>query len=164
MSRDSELMRKSLRKHLYPALARLGFVGKSSTFQRLLPDHLDLLSVQHWKYGGEFVLEFARRERGDMTMSWGDVVPEAKLDVAHTDPMSRARLVSDRTHSRSGFHGFEFAGLGDEPAAYDDLAMSVVNLLPQVCVWLSSGVAGSNIRAFAANGKTSPDRPQPERS
>lgn len=76
MSREGDLMRKALKRALLPELKLLGFDGTSSSFQRKSDKALDLLSIQYWKYGGQFILEFARRERGDLHTSWGEVIPE----------------------------------------------------------------------------------------
>lgn len=154
MSREGDLMRKALRRHLVPALQQLGFTGTPSTFRRAGDGWIDLLSVQHWKYGGEFILEFARRgERGPLHTSWGETVPEEKLDVAYLDPMQRARL-QQRSFVASaadgGFGGFRFQGFGEDPRAYDALAGEVVALLPQVDAWLQTRRAGSHVHAFQA--------------
>lgn len=133
MSREGNLMRKALRKHFLPEMLRLGFVGTRSSFQRLGSDFLDLLSIQYWKYGGEFILEFARRERGDLITSWGELVPESKLEVAYVNPLNRARLV--RATNTSNFGGFQFGTFGNDVAAYDVLAARVAALLVQADNW-----------------------------
>ena len=148
MSRDGDRMRKALRRHVLPALAAMGFTGKASHFQRAGDAHLDLLSIQYWKYGGEFILEFARTQRGDLHTSWGDVVPEAKLEVAYVAPSSRARLVQSPRGGASGFGGFRFDAFGEDAAAYDALARDVAALLPQVDAWLERREAGSHVRPF----------------
>jgi hypothetical protein len=148
VSREGDLLRKALRKHLLPQLRELGFNGKTSTFQRANPDSLDLLSIQYWKYGGEFILEFARFERGELLTSWGEVVPEAKLDVAYVSPLDRARLV--RGTRPSGFGGFRFGKFGEDLGSYDQLALEVASLLPQVERWLTRREIGPNISALSA--------------
>jgi hypothetical protein len=149
MSRETSLIRRAIRRHLLPALDGFGFHGGASSFRRVLPDCLDLLSVQFWKHGGEFILEFARCQRGDLTTAWGETVPEARLEIAYVSPLARARLVKDTPHSTSGFFGFEFAGFGEDGPAYDALVQSVASLLPQVDAWLVSGAVGANIRPFS---------------
>ena len=146
MSREGDLLRKSLRRFVIPELVRLSFVGKTSSFQRTGLDFLDLLSVQYWKYGGEFILEFGRRERGDLLTSWGVLVPEAKIDVAYVNVLQRARLVRDTR--AEGFRGFRFEGFGEDTSAYDSLAEYVATLLPQVDTWLNSREVGPNISPF----------------
>lgn len=76
MSREGDLMRKALMRHLLPALDRLEFTGKSSKFQRLLPEAQDLLAIQHQEQGGSFILEFGHSEVGSLHTSWGVLVPE----------------------------------------------------------------------------------------
>ncbi|QIK37498.1 hypothetical protein GWK36_05340 [Caldichromatium japonicum] len=148
MSREGDLMRKALRRHLLPALAHLGFVGKSSKFQRLLPDWQDLLAIQYFRYGGSFILEFGRRERGPLSTSWGPVVPEEKLDVVYISPGERGRLQETEAEARDLFAGFSFEGFGEDFSKYEALAMRVATLLPQVDAWLSQRVKGPNIHAL----------------
>ena len=143
MSREGDLLRKSLRKYLLPELKKFGFIGKTSSFQRTDSEFLDLLSIQYWKYGGEFILEFARQGRGDLLTSWGVLVPEAKLDVAYVSPLNRARLI--RGPKASGFGGFRFGRFGEDSESYDQLALHVASLLPQVDAWLTCGEIGENI-------------------
>lgn len=141
-------MRRAFKRLLLPALQDLGFHGRGSTFQRALPQSLDLLSIQYWKYGGEFLLECARRERGPLHTSWGEVVPEEKLDVAYVDPRQRARLEQRGPTAGPGFQGFCFAGFGEDVARYEGLAAQVVALLPEVDAWLAHGRAGTHLRPY----------------
>lgn len=147
MSREGDLMRKALKRALLPELKLLGFDGTSSSFQRKSDKALDLLSIQYWKYGGQFILEFARRERGDLHTSWGEVIPEERLDVAHTSPTQRARLQRKDDTSEEVFRGFKFEGFGEDQTKFDALANQVASLLPQVIAWLETGVAGENVHA-----------------
>ena len=141
-------MRKALKRCLLPKMKRLGFSGSGSKFQRTSTDWLDLVSIQYWKYGGQFILEFARRERGALHTSWGEVVPEEKLDVAYVSPSLRARLEQRGADSGEGFRGFKFSGFAEDTARYEALAAQVAALLPQVEEWLQSGKAGEHIHAF----------------
>jgi len=47
MSRQGDLMWRSIKRYLIPELVALGFVGKTSTFQRHDGQWLDLLSLQY---------------------------------------------------------------------------------------------------------------------
>lgn len=141
-------MRKALKRLLLPELNRLGFRGSTSKFQRTSSDWLDLLSIQYWKYGGQFILEFARCERGALHTSWGEVIPEEKLEVAYVGPSQRARLEQRGPTSGEGFRGFKFSGFGEDTARYEALAAEVTALLPQVEEWLTNGTAGEHIHAF----------------
>ena len=141
-------MRKALRKQLVPALHSMGFTGTTSRFQRASAEWLDLLSIQYWKYGGQFILEFARRERGPLHTSWGETIPEEKLDVAYVDPAKRARLEQRGETAGEGFRGFQFREFGEDAERYQALASQVASLLPQVDQWLETRSAGSHIHAF----------------
>ena len=148
MSREGDLMRKALKKVLLPELKAMGFVGTSSSFQRRTAEHLDLLDIQYWKYGGQFILEFARTKRGDLNTSWGEIVPEEKIGVAHMSPLKRARLQRTIEATEDLFRGFKFSDFGEDLDKYSALASQVASLLPQVNVWLEGGAAGENVHTL----------------
>jgi len=148
MSREGNLMRKAIKRYLLPALERLGFTGTSSKFQRLLPESQDLLAIQYHKYGGSFILEFGRRERGSLHASWGAVVPEEKLEVIYLPVTMRARLQETEVEADDGFAGFSFRDFGEDENKYDNLAKRLAGLLPQIDAWLSTGAKGPNVHTF----------------
>jgi hypothetical protein len=145
MSREGDAMRRSLKRLLIPELAKLGFVKMASNFVRIDGEDLDLLNIQYSKYGGEFILEFARTIYRDPLT--GAVVPEEKMDVAGLALEFRGRL--ERLKKRPAeFNGFQFSGFGDSVEKYDALAAEVVELLPQVDAWLRTGVVGDRLHAM----------------
>lgn len=148
MSRDGDRMRKALRRHLVPALDALGFCGGPSRFRRFREELQDLVSIQYWKYGGRFILEFGSRTRGPLHTSWGEVVAEDAVDVTYLPVGDRARLQDRRAPPDDLFGGFAFDGIGDDASGYDDLARHVAALLPQVDAWLRTGQAGPDIVPF----------------
>ena len=152
MSRNGDLMRKALRRHVIPELHRRGFTGKSAAFQRLGDDFQDLLSIQFWKYGGEFILEFARRGRGPLATSWGEVVAEEKLDVAYVSPTSRGRLEQRGPATGQYLQGFDFSGFGEDIESFEGLARQVAGLLAQVDEWLRTQKQGEHVRSFSGRG------------
>ena len=141
------LMRKSLKRHLIPELARIGFSGGALHFQRLEPETQDLLSLQYWKYGGEFILEFARRPRGPFATSWGPIVPENKLDVAYINPLDRARLQQAGKSAGQHMRGFTYEIFGDDIAQYECLAKQVASLVPHIDDWLRHGNTSAHVQA-----------------
>jgi hypothetical protein len=149
MSREGDLMRKAFRKHLVPALVAAGFVGKSIHFMRLRDDSQDLLSIQYWKYGGSFILEFGRRDRGPLHTAWGPVIPEESLEVAYLPVGDRARLQERDAPPDDTFAGFSFADFGEDVAKYERLALRVASDLPQVDAWLSRREVGPDIAPFS---------------
>ena len=128
-----------------PALTTMGFSGKTSSFQRFDNQWLDLISIQYWKYGGEFLLEFGRIERKPLQKSWG-VVPEHEIEIGHLDPMMRARL--ETKDAKTMFRGFVFSGFGEDVAKYEAVAKQVAEFLPQVDEWLRNNKIGPNVFTF----------------
>lgn len=150
MSREGDLMRRAIKRILAPALQAHGFVARGPGHQRVEGPWLDLLSLQYWKYGGEFVLEFARRARGPLQTSWGPLVAEEDLDVAYVNPLDRARLRPTASVAGPSLQGFHFAGFGEDPERYLALATEAAALLPQVDAWLRDGHAGPGVRPLRA--------------
>jgi hypothetical protein len=148
MSREGDLMRRAIKRRLQPAIEHLGFVGKLPSMQRKNPDSLDVLGIQYWKYGGEFILEFGRCELGDRHNPWG-VVPEAKIQYGHLNPLERARLEQRGPNIGKGFRGFSFQGFGEDIGKYEALVEEVIPLLPQIDAWLEKRGAGSHVHAFS---------------
>lgn len=147
MSREGDLMRQAFKHILAPALGQLGFVARGAVYQRCT-DRLDLLDIQYWKYGGEFILEFGRLPRGDLRTSWGETVPEEKIKVTHISPLHRARLEQRGADTGAHLRGFSFSGFGEDRQQYEALARQVASLLPQVDTWLQSGSVGSHIHSL----------------
>ncbi len=145
MAASGDLMRKALKRHWLPELSRLGFVGKTSTFQRLEAESQDLLSLQYWKYGGEFILEFARRSRGPFATSWGSIVPEVEMEVTYLNPLDRARLQQAGPLAGKNLGGFAFTSFENDYSKYEWLALQVASLMPAVDAWLRHGTVTENI-------------------
>ncbi|NCA72532.1 MAG: hypothetical protein EOM91_21225 [Sphingobacteriia bacterium] len=143
-------MRKAFRKHLVPALAAAGFVGKSIHFMRLRGDARDLLSIRYWKYGGSFILEFGRRGRGPLQTAWGAVIPEGELEVAYLPVRDRERLQERDAPPDDTFSGFSFAGFGEDVLEYERLARRLAGCLPQVEAWLSHREVGPDVATFGS--------------
>jgi hypothetical protein len=144
MSREGDLMRNALRRRFVPAITGRGFIGSGSTFRRVDPRWLDLVTIQYWKYGGQFILEFARLARNEPRLL-APVASEGEIGIEHVLPRQRARLEQREDADADGFRGFRFGGFGEEKNRYEALADQVVELLPQVDAWLESGIRGSHI-------------------
>ncbi len=139
----SKLTRTELKRLVVPVLAELGFNGKFPHFMRKIDDRLDLLSFEFDKWGGGFFLEFCSTSCGDAIMSWGECVPEQTLTVAHVAADNRARLQAIGGKSSCNEYWFRFEDL--EQSQIVELALKVADLLGQVELWLSHGIAGANI-------------------
>lgn len=132
MSRESNLMRKALREHLQPQLTASGFSGGPVNYSRFRDDLQDVLSVQFWKYGGSFILEFGYRTRGPLMTTWGEAFQEDAVTIACLPLSARARLQNQSSLQDEDFAGFRFKDFGEHSNHYDSLAIKVAELLPQV--------------------------------
>jgi len=130
-------------------MAAQGFAVSYPHFQRKRDDHLELVSLQHDKWGGGFFLEFAKHKAGDLETSWGELVPEAEIEVAYTDPGTRARLLAATRHSNTSQDYFRHESFANDLAQCDALVSEVVRLLPQVFEWFENGSVGPNISPFS---------------
>jgi hypothetical protein len=146
MPSPGDLMRSALKQLLSPQLDQLGFVGRGNEFQRKRGEKLDLLSLQWGKYGGEFVIEFASRPAGSLATTWGETIPEHRITTAHVHPLDRARLLPTEHSAGLQLHGFHFGNFENDRSKYDSLAQNVTALLPQVDLWLTNKVKGTNVR------------------
>lgn len=86
-------LRKRLKGLLDHVLQERGFSGKFPYYRRKRSQSLDLLHVQFDRHGEDrFVIEIGSLPRGDFQTSWGEAIPEEKLDVGYLDYRSRLRL------------------------------------------------------------------------
>ena len=141
-------LRASTKHILEPAMSAQGFAVRYPHFQRKRNGHLELVSLQHDKWGGGFFLEFAKHAGGDLETAWGECVPEAEVEVAHTDPATRARLLATTRHSGTSRDYFRHESFTEDRAQCDVLVSEVVGLLPQVFEWFECGSVGPNISPF----------------
>jgi hypothetical protein len=81
-----------------------------------------------------------------MATSWGEVVPEASLTVAHTPVDARARLQATGSRSSTSDLWFRYEGLDE--AECQSLVTHIADLLPQVDAWLREQEVGPNISAL----------------
>ena len=130
-------------------MAEAGFNVRYPYFQRKRDGRLELVNWVADKWGGGFFLEFAKFDVGDLHTSWGEIVPEAEIEVAHTDPATRARLLATTSSSASPSDYFRFESFADDWTKCEDLITEVVSLLPQVMAWFEHGMVGPNVYPFS---------------
>lgn len=143
-TRDARMI---LKRTLVPELESAGFQGKFPEFRRIEGGELQLLSIVFDKNGGGFFLEFSKSSPGDMETSWGEVVPERELTVAHTPVESRARLQQKGDRNSLSEDWFRYEKLSANEL--DRLVLHVVDLLPQISDWLREKRVGQNISTTA---------------
>jgi hypothetical protein len=146
MAGADKKMRNALKRTLIPYLESEGFGGKFPDFQRKEKDVLHLLSVHFDKHGGGFYLEFAKHPVGDKKTSWGEIVPEQKLNVAYAPAEDRARLQENANPNSLREDWFRFDNLSE--SEIEALVKRVIALFTQVNDWLRDKKVGKNISAF----------------
>jgi len=130
-------------------MSKEGFGIRYPHFQRKRNGHLELVNFEHDKWGGGFFLEFAKCDVGDLLTSWGEIVPEARIDVAYTDPGTRARLLATTNPSNSPKDYLRYESFADDREKCDLLVEKLVSLLPQVLSWFENGAVGPNVAPFS---------------
>lgn len=142
MNQD-KIARRLIKKKLVPLLEKDGFIGIFPDYRRFGDKALHLLAFEFNKYGGSFFLELACVPRGDLEMSWGEVVLEQDLTVAHTNFESRARLQQNGWANSLSDDWFQYQNLS-EPEI-EKLVSGVGDLLSQVNDWFVDRTVGKNI-------------------
>lgn len=145
MTNNQRAIKAALREILVPHLTLQGYCGTFPEFMRRENNVLHLLSVQFDKYGGGFFLEFAVHGCGDKVTSWGEVVPESKITVAHTPVENRARLQQTGSKISTADQWFRHEAM--DARACRELVQRVVGMYPQIDAWLRKQVVGANISA-----------------
>jgi hypothetical protein len=132
-----------MKRTLVPILESEGFQGTFPEFQRVDCGSLQLLSIQFDKNGGGFFMEFCNHPPGDLETSWGEIVPERNITVAHTPVESRARLQQTGNRNSLAEDWFRYENLSTDEV--ERLAKHVAELLPQISDWLREKKIGENI-------------------
>ena len=143
-------LRASTKRLLEPAMVELGFDVRYPHFQRKRDGELHLVNLVHDKWGGGIFLEFAKHPAGDLDTSWGERIPEEKIDVACTDPATRGRLLATREHDDERMNYFRYDAKTADRAFCDTLVQAMVDRLPQITSWFDEGFVGPNISLFSA--------------
>ena len=145
----SQKIRAASKKVLEPFLADQGFQGKHPHFQRREGDTLHLLSVIYDKWGGGLVLEFARHAAGDLHTAWGEIVPEAKLEIGYCPADTRARLVASDSGQGRYEDFFRYEQFAEDREQCEQLMSRLLALFDQVDTWLREERVGKNISPFS---------------
>ena len=142
---QNQITRRILKRDLVPVLEIEGFKGKFPNFQRLENGSIHLLSIEFDKWGGGFFLEFACHPPGDLETTWGEVVAEKDIIVAHTSIESRARLQQKGHQNSLSEDWFRYENLSDDEI--EKLVRHVSGLISQLNEWLREKRVGKNICA-----------------
>ena len=92
MASARESMEAELKSAVIPTLRVSGFKGSYPHFRRFVEGGIDLLSFQHDKWGGGFVIEIACAPPDGVTTYWGKAVAPNKVTAQNLHPDKRMRL------------------------------------------------------------------------
>ena len=93
----------AIKRVIIPDLRSRGFRGSLPHFRRQDTTHVDLLSIQFSRWGGEFVVEVARAPSEGVTLGSGKFIPPSQLNAHHV--LRRLRLGAADMNSD---HWFKF--------------------------------------------------------
>lgn len=116
---------KALRRRLSPKLRGLGFRGSPPHYRRVLPDRVDLVSVQFDRHGGRFCVEVATAPSVGFTSDWGKHTPSERLTAFHLNPPARLRL---SPHEGDWWFSYD-RGRGDFSGDEDACASAAAEML-----------------------------------
>lgn len=151
---NTQKIRAAIKLILEPVLAAEGFSGRYPHFQREKGQQLHVVSLVHDKWGGGFVLEFARMPLGDLTTDWGQVIPQTEIEIGYCALDQRARLVCSGGGGVPAEDFFRYAEIAESRVLCQQLVQQVVDLFPQVDAWLCRDQVGPNIAEFAPTRET----------
>lgn len=123
-----KLMDTSLKAIVVPELRKMGFSGSYPNFRIVEGDLITTCAIQFNRYGGSFILEFARNTMQELTPYMQSVVVPAK--AVSGDLSNRYRLGA--TKATRGDFWFDFENFSNKKSKYDELAKEVVNKLLSV--------------------------------
>ena len=92
MASARESMDAELRSVVVPRLRACGFRGSYPHFRRFSEGGIDLITFQHDKWGGGFVIEIACAPSDGVTTYWGKVIAPDKVTAWDLLPNQRKRI------------------------------------------------------------------------
>lgn len=126
-------MNQALKTVFVPVLRGVGFKGSMPHFRRLLPDRVDLLTIQFDRYGGGFVVEISQCGPEGVTTHWGEQIPATRVTTHDLHPDKRHRLGSPTQNVEGRWFRFDD---GTQPEA---VAASLCKYVDEAERWWASG-------------------------
>jgi hypothetical protein len=149
---SNKFIRKAFREIVEPAIKGMGFTGKYPEFRRSAKSETHFILIFTRKYGGGFSISGAWAPRGNF-LHWDDqIIPEDKLEFAHTDFDNRAHIERvltlcsvDGRMVRQSAGDFDYEQILADEDACRTLVKEAANALPQLDLWLQTRKANVNI-------------------
>jgi hypothetical protein len=131
MSSSRDLMDSELNSAVVPWLRSRGFKGSLPHFRRIGEHGVDLLTFQHDKHGGGFVIEIACAPLEGITTYWGRVIAPEKVTAKYINFRERKRIKPREGGGTDSW--FRYDG-----GNFEACAKQVLEALPHAETWWSS--------------------------
>ena len=136
MSSLRDSIKAVLKSAVVPTLRSRGFKGSYPHFRRFVENGIDLLTFQHDKWGGGFVIEIACAPIEGVTTHWGKVIAPHKVTAWDLHPNKRKRIQPFEGEGR-------IHGSGAHRGQIEACAKQVLEALPRAEAWWSGAHSGT---------------------
>jgi hypothetical protein len=124
-------MEAELKSVVVPKLHASGFKGSYPHFRRFAASGIHLLTFQHDKWGGGFVIEIACAPSAGITTYWGKAIAPGKVTAWDIHPEGRRRIKpSEGTGTDSWFRY--------DQEDFNQCAKQALDALPRAEAWWCS--------------------------
>jgi hypothetical protein len=130
MSSQHDSMVAELKSTVITKLRARGFQGSYPHFRRFVEDRVDLLTFQHDKWGGGFVIEIARAPAEGVTAHWGKAISANKVTAHDLHPNQRKRIQPREGPGTDSWFRYD-------RGQFRACAEQVLELLPRAEAWWS---------------------------
>jgi hypothetical protein len=141
MSTSRDLMIDALKRIAIPPMRSIGFRGSFPYFRRTLRGEVHLLTFQFDKWGGGFIVEIGHAPASVFTTTWGKQILPDKLRTTDLPLSHRVRLSPEVSPGKDYWFRFDLQPPLPKGMTYDNVAMHVVELLPQAESWWADHTA-----------------------
>jgi hypothetical protein len=130
MSSQHDSMVAELKSTVISKLRAQGFKGSYPHFRRFVENRVDLLTFQHDKWGGGFVIEIAHAPAEGVTTDWGQAISANRITAHDLHPNARKRIQPREGPGTDSWFRYDQGQFGA-------CAEQVLELLPRAEAWWS---------------------------
>jgi hypothetical protein len=136
MSSLRDSMEAELKAVVVPTLRSQGFKGSYPHLRRFVEDGIDLLTFQHDKRGGGFVIEIACAPTEGVTTYWGKVISPRRVTAWDLHPDKRKRIQPFEGPGTDSWFRYD-------QGQFETCARQVLEMLPFAEKWWSAARVGT---------------------
>jgi hypothetical protein len=137
MSSQHNSMVAELKSTVISKLRERGFKGSYPHFRRIVENRVDLLTFQHDRWGGGFVIEIARAPADGITTHWGEAISANKITAHDLHPNERKRIQPREGPGTDSWFRYD-------RGQFSACASQVLELLPRAEAWWSDAPSTAN--------------------